>query len=181
MPDSTTVRVSRTTRDGLRRLANDDDVTLDEEITRLVRAERQRRIGLALSANEPDADARAWLDVGASTVGPVRAGDVVVVNFGLPAGGEPGFSRPGVVVTADLILQARPRTIHVVPVTGNTSRSLPTEIVVATGGLDRPSAAQCHLCTVVSVERLTDDDLGNIGPVALAEVRSILGDLLDIR
>lgn len=68
MPDSTTVRVSRGTRDHLRNLANDDNVTLDEEITRLVRAERQRRIGQALSTNQPDAGARAWLDVGVSTI-----------------------------------------------------------------------------------------------------------------
>jgi len=69
MPDSTTVRVSRTTRDNLRHLANDDNVTLDEEITRLVRAERQRRIGQALASHEPDAEARAWLEAGASTIG----------------------------------------------------------------------------------------------------------------
>lgn len=69
MPDSTTVRVSRTTRDSLRLLADDDSVTLDEEISRLVRAERQRRIGHALATNESDADVDAWLDVGASTIG----------------------------------------------------------------------------------------------------------------
>jgi len=68
MPDSTTVRVSRGTRDNLRHLADDDDVTLDEEITRLVRAERQRRIGRALSATELDAEEQVWLDVGASTI-----------------------------------------------------------------------------------------------------------------
>ena len=69
MPDSTTVRVSRATRDNLRQLADDDNVTLDEEINRLVRCERQRRIGHALSENELDDDARAWLDVGVSTAG----------------------------------------------------------------------------------------------------------------
>jgi len=110
----------------------------------------------------------------------MQAGDVVEVDFGLPAGSEPGFVRPAIVVTADLILQARPRTVHVVPITSNTSRSLPTEIAVSAAGLDQPSAAQCHLCTVVSTERLMDDDRGNVGAAALAEVRSILGDLLDI-
>lgn len=47
-------------------------------------------------------------------------------------------------------------------------------------GLDQSSAAQCHLCTVVSTDRLTEDDRRNIGAAALAEVRSLLGDLLDI-
>lgn len=69
MQDSTTVRVSRSTRDHLRHLADDDDVTLDEEITRLVRAERQRRIGQGLSTNALDADDRSWLEVAADTIG----------------------------------------------------------------------------------------------------------------
>lgn len=68
MQDTTTIRLSRTTRDDLRRLADDDDVTLDQEITGLVRAERQRRIGRALAAAPPEADDDAWLDIGARTV-----------------------------------------------------------------------------------------------------------------
>lgn len=110
----------------------------------------------------------------------MQAGDVVQVDFGLPAGSEPGFVRPAIVVTADLILQARPRTIHVVPVTGNISRALPTEVVVSATGLDQRSAAQCHLCTVVSTERIAADESGSIGAISLAQVRSVLGDLLDI-
>jgi mRNA-degrading endonuclease toxin of MazEF toxin-antitoxin module len=112
----------------------------------------------------------------------MRAGDVFRVDFGVPLGGEPGFARPAVVVTAQLVLAARPRTLHVVPLTGNTTRSLPTEVTVSAAGLDRPSAAQCHLCTVVSAQRIdTDAPLGNIGAAALAEVRAILGELLDVR
>lgn len=111
----------------------------------------------------------------------MRAGDVVRVDFGIPAGSEPGFVRPAVVVTADLILGAGPRTLHVVPLTSNTARSLPTEVVVEAPGLDRPSAAQCHLCTVVSRRRLGADELGNIGPASLAALRATLADLLDIQ
>ncbi len=110
----------------------------------------------------------------------MRAGDVVSVDFGVPIGSEPGFVRPAVVVTADLILDAAPRTIHVVPITGNVERSLPTEVPVDGSGLDRPSVAQCHLCSVVSADRLVDDQGGSIGPAALAEIRSLLADLLDI-
>lgn len=110
----------------------------------------------------------------------MQAGDVVEVDFGEPACSEPGLVRPATVVTADLILEGRPRTIHVVPITCNTSRSRPTEISVTAMGLDRPSAAQCHLCTVVSTNSITSTDGGNIGPAALAQVRSVLRDLLDI-
>lgn len=110
----------------------------------------------------------------------MQAGDVVEVDFGVPAGSEPGFVRPAIVVTADLILEGRPRTIHVVPITSNTTRSLPTEIDVSAAGLDRPSVAQCHLCTVVSTARIASADRGAIGAASLAQVRSVLGDLLDI-
>ncbi|HYX43394.1 MAG TPA: type II toxin-antitoxin system PemK/MazF family toxin [Acidimicrobiales bacterium] len=110
----------------------------------------------------------------------MRAGDVLEIDFGVPAGSEPGFVRPAVAVTADLILQARPRTIHVVPLTSNTSRALPTEVIVSAPGLEHPSAAQCHLCTVVSMQRVTADRGGNIGTTSLAQVRSVLGELLDI-
>lgn len=68
MRESTTVRLSRSTRDNLRHLADDDGVTLDDEIIRLVRAERQRRIGQALSASEPDAGEQAWLEMGDEAV-----------------------------------------------------------------------------------------------------------------
>jgi hypothetical protein len=68
MRDSTTVRLSRGTRDNLRRLADHDGVTLDEEVAQLVRAERQRRIGQALSAVPINDDERAWLELGENTV-----------------------------------------------------------------------------------------------------------------
>lgn len=110
----------------------------------------------------------------------MRAGDIIEVDFGIPAGSEPGFVRPAVVVTADLILESRPRTVHVVPITSNTSRSLPTEVQVSAAGLDRASVAQCHLCTVVSIVRIGQVDRGSIGTASLAQLRSILGDLLDL-
>ncbi len=110
----------------------------------------------------------------------MHAGDVVEVDFGVPEGSEPGFVRPAVVITADLILAAGPRTLHVVPITSNTSRSLPTEVPVSASGLDRPSVAQCHLCTVISTQRVTPRDAGSIGAAGLAQVRSVLADILDI-
>lgn len=111
----------------------------------------------------------------------MRAGEVVEVDFGVPAGSEPGFRRPAVVVTSDLVLEGRPRTIHVVPITSNTKRSLPTEVLVSADGMRVESVAQCHLCTVVSTERILEStSLGSIGSVALAAIRSVIGDLLDI-
>jgi mRNA interferase MazF len=108
------------------------------------------------------------------------AGDVVWVDFGVPAGSEPGFIRPAVLVTANMILGSNPRTVHVIPITTNVERSLPTEVPVHATGLERPSAAQCHLCTVISTERIVNRDNGNIGGSALAQLRSLLADLFDL-
>jgi antitoxin component of RelBE/YafQ-DinJ toxin-antitoxin module len=66
MPNSTTVRVDVDTRDAVKAIADADGVTLDVAIRRLARAERQRRMGVALA--ETDADP-AWLDVVASELG----------------------------------------------------------------------------------------------------------------
>jgi len=64
---ATSVRVATTTRDAVRALADDDGVTLDQEIARLARAERQRRMGRALAeATSPEDD--RWLEAVADTV-----------------------------------------------------------------------------------------------------------------
>jgi aldose 1-epimerase len=68
MQSSTSVRVCVGTRDAIRALAVADGVTLDEEISRLARAERQRRIGEALSVDRLDEHDRAWLDLGSHAV-----------------------------------------------------------------------------------------------------------------
>lgn len=110
----------------------------------------------------------------------MRAGDVIWVDFGIPAGSEPGFIRPAVVVTADVVLAQHPRTLHVVPITSNVARSLPTEVAVTAPSLGVSSAAQCHLCSVIGLERIMDRDIDSIGIVELTQIRTILGDLFDI-
>ena len=67
MRESTTIRVSPETRDALRDLAEGDGITLDTELARLLRAERQRRMGAAL-AQEPSDDYKTWLDAGIVTI-----------------------------------------------------------------------------------------------------------------
>ena len=107
------------------------------------------------------------------------AGDLIQVDFGVPAGSEPGFVRLTVVVTADAVLAFEPRTFHVVPVTSDVVCDLPTEVVVLRADLGAESVAQCHLCSVISVRRVLDRVYGNVGVVALAQIRAVIGDLLD--
>ena len=51
----------------MRDLAEGDGVTLDTELARLLRAERQRRMGVAL-AQGPSVDDKTWLDAGIATI-----------------------------------------------------------------------------------------------------------------
>jgi mRNA interferase MazF len=46
-------------------------------------------------------------------------------------------------------------------------------------GLDRPSVAQCRHIRAVSIGRV-EQVLGNVGSVALAQIRQTLGLILDI-
>jgi mRNA interferase MazF len=108
------------------------------------------------------------------------AGDIVIVDFGIPKGREPGFLRPAVVVTADLILSRLPGTVHVVPLTTNLKRSLTSEVRVDIPDLESESAAQCHLSQTVSTARLSNEPIGNVGSVILAQIRSVISELLDL-
>ena len=56
-----------------------------------------------------------------------------------------------------------------------------TDVPVDGSGLDKNSVGQCHLLTVAEIERVKDDGgRGNVGPVALGQLRSVIADLLDL-
>lgn len=111
----------------------------------------------------------------------LTSGDVVDLDLGAPAGREPRFRHPGVVVTAQRILDAAPNVVQVVPLT-TTVRGFGSEVPLtpdSTNGLERESAAQCQHARAVSARRIWEIR-GNTGPVALAQIREVLGLILDI-
>ncbi len=69
--DTTTIRVSKAVRDEIGALAAIEHVTLDEMLRRLARAERQRRIGAELAAQEATEIERVKPDGRRGNVGPV--------------------------------------------------------------------------------------------------------------
>lgn len=108
-------------------------------------------------------------------------GDVVDLDFGIPAGSEAGLIRPAVVVTAERVLAGDPNVVQVVPLT-STLRASGTEVVIepdAGNGLSGPSAAQCQHLRSVATSRVAARR-GNIGPLALHQVRATLSVLLDL-
>lgn len=113
----------------------------------------------------------------------MRKGDIVVVDFGVPVGSEPAARRPAVIVTSDATLASPIGTMHVVPLTTNLRRNAPTDINLENSlvpGLERPSAAQAHLVSLVSRQRIVAETGTNVGAVALRQIREMLLDVLDL-
>lgn len=109
------------------------------------------------------------------------SGDIVNLDLGQPEGREAGYIHPAVVVTAQRILDAAPTVIQVVPLT-STLRGFHAEIVIEpdpTNGLERPSAAQCQHLRAVSPARVVDT-LGNVGPLALSQIRETIAVIIDL-
>ncbi len=111
----------------------------------------------------------------------LNSGDIVEVELGVPAGRETGFSHPGVIVTAQRILDGGPSVVHVVPLT-TTIREFGSEIIIerdTNNGLDRRSAAQCQHVRSVSTQRI-GTTVGSIGPEAIARIREMIAVSLDV-
>ena len=104
----------------------------------------------------------------------MRAGDVVQIDFGTPARGEPGFVRPGVIVTSDDVLEFRQAAVVVVPCT-TTRRGWLTEIELEDFGI-----VQAHLPTSISVDRIVNSTGTNVGPDVLRRIRELIAELLEI-
>ncbi len=68
MSKSTTIKVSVSTRDALRRLADDEGLTLDAQLVRMIRAERRRSIGAELASMPLSDEDRTVLDGAAGDV-----------------------------------------------------------------------------------------------------------------
>nr|WP_245702939.1 type II toxin-antitoxin system PemK/MazF family toxin [Arthrobacter subterraneus] len=91
------------------------------------------------------------------------------------------MARPAVVVTAARILRGGPNVVQVVPLT-RTLRGSGAEVVIERdnhNGLRAPSAAQCQHVRSVAVGRITQC-VGNVGPVALQQVRNTVAVILDL-
>lgn len=90
----------------------------------------------------------------------LRRGQIILVSFDPAVGSEVRKTRPAIVVsnnTADAVAIRTPRaTITVVPLTSNTSRVLPFQVLLTADatGLDRDSKAQAEQVRTISVARI---------------------------
>ena len=111
----------------------------------------------------------------------LTSGNVVLVDLGTPAGRKAGFRHPAVVVTAQRVIDAGAAVVQVVPLTSHL-RGFASEVEIdadPSNGLERRSAAQCQHVRAVSTSRV-EDRRGNVGAAALAQIREVLGLVLDV-
>ena len=109
------------------------------------------------------------------------SGDIVNLDLGRPEGREAGYLHPSVVITAQRILDGSPTVIQVVPLT-STLRGFHTEVVMepdSANGLEHTSAAQCQHVRAVAPARVVDT-LGNVGPLALSQIREMIAVIIDL-
>ena len=111
----------------------------------------------------------------------LTSGDVVDLDLGVPTGREAGRRWPVVVITAQEILDESVTVVQIVPLT-STIRQFGSEVEIEAdidNGLGSNSVAQCQHIRSVSVDRV-ESVRGNVGPATLAEIRDVLGLILDI-
>lgn len=109
-------------------------------------------------------------------------GDVVLVDLGIPSGSEAGFLRPAVVVSSAGLLRRNLTTIFVIPCTARR-RGVASHVELApdgSNGLERTTWAQCEHLRSVERDRCLEL-LGNVGVVAIEQMREIVALLIDIR
>lgn len=107
-------------------------------------------------------------------------GEVYDVDLGQPIGHEPGFVRPAVVVSVDILNNGAGGLVVVVPVTSSAyGLRSHIEIEPGTSGLDHTSYARCDQLRVISTNRLASR-LGLIGPDELRSIDQALRFVLDL-
>lgn len=104
----------------------------------------------------------------------MRAGDLLLIDFGTPARGEAGFVRPAVVLTSDDVLEFRQSAVLVAPCT-TTIRGWLSEVPIEGFGV-----AQAHLVTTISVDRVVESTSTNVGAVTLRQIRELVGELIEL-
>ncbi|MBT3153466.1 type II toxin-antitoxin system PemK/MazF family toxin [Streptomyces sp. CHD11] len=90
----------------------------------------------------------------------MRRGDIYLVDYEPARGSEANTARPGVIVSNDgantAVERAGRGVITLVPLTTNTSRVYPFQVLLPAGecGLLKDSKAQCEQIRVLAPERL---------------------------
>lgn len=107
-------------------------------------------------------------------------GEVHEVELGQPVGHEPGFVRPAVVISADILNNGPGGLVAVIPIT-SAAYGLRSHIELkpGTSGLDHTSYARCDQLRVISTDRLRAGR-GMLGPDTVRLIEQALRFVLDL-
>ena len=112
--------------------------------------------------------------------GLIWRGEVYSIDLGQPIGHEPGFTRPAVVVSADILNNGAGGLVVVVPVTSATyGLRSHIEVEPGTSGLEHTSYARCDQLRAISTDRL-QSRRGIIGPDQLRSIDQAMRFVLDL-
>ena len=113
----------------------------------------------------------------------VRQGDLFWVDVGAPAGSQPGFRRPFVVVQNDLFNRSRLATVIVCALTTNLRRAdAPGNVLLpkGAGNLTRDSVANVTQLFTIDKDDLTDP-IGRLDGDRIADILRGIHLVLDHR
>lgn len=109
-----------------------------------------------------------------------RRGEIWLVALGAPRAGEPGKTRPAVVISVDELSTGAPADlIVVVPLSSSQARSAIRIKIGPSAGIARPSRAICRAIRAVVPSRLVRR-LGSVEPVVMEEIESALTLILGL-
>lgn len=109
-----------------------------------------------------------------------RRGELWLVAFGAARRGEPGKTRPAIVISSERILAGLPdEPVVVVPLSSSVPPSPLRPEIGSESGLDRPSRAVCGSIRGIARSRLLRP-LGVLPPATLAELDRALALVLGL-
>ena len=103
----------------------------------------------------------------------INQGDVFWVGLGEPAGSEPGYRHPHVVIQNNVFNRSRINTVLVCALTSNLSRArAPGNVLLEEGEANLPKQSVVNVGQVFAVDKGTLDEW--IGTLSRARVRQIV-------
>lgn len=109
-----------------------------------------------------------------------RRGDVWLTALGAGRGGEPGKTRPAVVVSADALVTGEPDDLIVIVPVFSPRAPSPLRVELGeTAGLDRPIRAVCGSVRSVVASRLIRK-VGSVNATEMAQIATTLGLILEV-
>ena len=111
----------------------------------------------------------------------MRRGEIYYADLSPTVGSEINKRRPVLIVSNDANNRAA-STVTVLPITSNTSRVYPFEVLLTTteSGLRKPSKAQAQQIRTISKERLQESAVGRISNTLMRKIEDTLRLHLDL-